>query len=275
MFCSSLYVNGHIFDENQITQIKNQLDAQLKIDHPNFNEAADEEKTNQFTAIVNNIANSVLSRQWAHPAGGNWPIVDWTRFDKLNSFFEDQVKVVEIPGVVAQTNDEAARFGYVASLLAHNASLGEVWFQNWIFNISKGNDTNLKRLVFLSVDEFGEDHNRVLDVESGEQLAVNWNTWKNSYDQSNKLGKAILLKCMTRLALITEDWDKLKQIHLSVFNGNDDELKAIALVKGDTGLGDDVIAKWRDIAENSTNLKLKSLAQQVLERQQLNNEQPE
>ena len=63
---------------------------------------------------------------------------------------------------------------------------------------------------------------------------------------------------------MTDDWDKLKEIHLSVFNGNDDDLKAIALVKGSASLGDAVIAKWTDLAENSTNAKLKSLAQEAI-----------
>lgn len=255
-----------LFDQKKIRAIQERIDEQLKTDYLNFENASNEKKTKQFTVILNSVAKNVFSRKWVHPAGGNWPLVDWARVDKLDSFFEDQTKVVENVGVVAQTNEEAASFSYVASLLVHNSSLGEVWFRNWLLGISKGNDSNLKRITFFSVDELGVDCNRVVNFEAGEWFIVNWNAWNKAYDQSNKLGKAILLKCMTRLALITDDWDKLKEIHLSVFNGNDDDLKAIALVKGSSGLGNDVMAKWTDLAQNSTNAKLKSLAQQAIAR---------
>jgi hypothetical protein len=271
----SSFLWSQVFDDEQISQIQDQIDLDLKNTHPNFEQSTDVEKKNQLSIVLNSIANNVLNRQWLHPSGPEWPILDWTKVDKIDSFFKDQFEVVNTVGVVAQSNKDAARFAYAASLLSRISTLGEPWFQSWLREISKGNDSNLKRLVFISVNDLGEDYLNALDAESGEQLVVDWNAWKQAYDQSNKLGKAILLKSMTRLALITDNWEKLKEIHLSVFNGNDDELKAIALVKGDNGIGQEIVTEWKEIAKNSTNAKLKKLAQEVLDRQQIEIEKAE
>ena len=264
-----------VFDEQIIETQKENLWNQVESDYTNFTQDDDAAKQGQFTNILNSLSGSVLAEQWTYEGGGNWPVVDWNLVGDLESFFEDQdALLLYASGVpkIAQTNAEAAEVEWLIHLLTISASLGESWFGVWIQNLAKGADSNLKRIAYRSVDEFGEDFAR---AHPDEQAVTDWNAWKLAYDQSNKLGKAILLKCMTRLALITDDWDKLTQIHLSVFNGNDDDLKAIALVKGDNGLGDGVIDKWKDIAQNSTNAKLKNLAQEVLERQQIEIEQPE
>ena len=279
LFLGLFAAQGEEFDFDQILQMQDALEEQLLVKYPNleqsFEQGAANEKKQLFSNILEEVGNPVLSRQWAHPSGVDWPLVDWPRVDKLESFFDDQFKVVETVGVVAQTNNEMARFVYAGRFLSVFASNGKLWYQDWLLNHAKGNDSNLKWLIFFNVDELGIDHHRVVDFESGEKFEMDWNAWKLAYDQSNKLGKAILLKCMTRLALITEDWAKLTQIHLSVFNANDDDLKATALVKGDNGLGDGVIDKWKDIAQNSANAKLKNLAQEVLERQQIEIKKPE
>lgn len=279
LFLGILVVQGEEFDSEQIVQNQSVVDDQLLLKYPNieqaFEQGSENEKKQLFSDILQEIANPVLSRQWIHPSDADWPLVDWARVNKADSFFDDQVKIIKTVGVVAQTDNEIARFVYTRNLLSCSASTGEPWFQSWLLNIAKDNDTNLKRLVFMSVDELGIDHHRVTDFETGDTFETNWDAWKQAYDQSNKLGKAILLKCMTRLALITDNWEKLKEIHLSVFNGNDDELKAIALVKGDNGLGDEIVTKWKGISENSTNAKLKNLAQEVLERLQIEIVEPE
>ncbi len=254
------------FDEQAIETAKTNLWSQVEGDYSTFLAADNEAKQGIFSGILNDIAGSLLSKQWVYTGGGDWPVVDWSLVDRIEKFFEDQDKhLLYDSGIIkiAQNNEEAAKAAWLVHLLSFPCSDGEVWYGDWLQNLAKGGDTNLKRIVYRSVEDFGEDYaNRYPDQE----LIVDWCAWKQSYDQSNQLGKAILLKCMTRLALITEDWDKLRQIHLSVFNGNDDDLKAIALVKGDSRLGTNVIAKWTDLAENSTNAKLKSLAQQALAR---------
>lgn len=260
-------IQGQGFDENQIAQITGQLDDQLNIDYPNFEDASDTEKRNQFTAMLNSVAGAVFAKQWEHPTNENWSLVDWSKVDTLDNFFSNQTEVLENVGVVADTNDEAARFGLAYSLVSAGSSSGADWFQVWLMNQAQANDSNLKWLVYFSADDLGIDNFKFDTDGKREVLTVDWNAWKQAYDNSNKLGKAILLKCMTRMALITKQWDRLKEIHLSVFNGADDELKAIALIKGDNGLGDTVMAKWSDIANNSTNAKLKSLAQQIIARQ--------
>lgn len=264
--CSLSWGEDPTFDEQAIETAKTEVWNQVEGDYTTFLAADNAAKQGLFSGILNDVAGSLLSKQWIYSGGGDWPVVDWNLVDKMGTFFEDQDKhLLYDSGIIkiAQNNEEAAKAAWLVHLLSIPCSNGEAWYGDWIQTIAKGGDTNLKRILYRSVEDFGEDH---ASKYPDQQLVIDWNTWKQSYDQSNQLGKAILLKCMTRLALITEDWDKLKQIHLSVFNGNDDDLKAIAIVKGDSRLGDDVIAKWTDLAENSANAKLKSLAEQALTR---------
>jgi len=264
--CPFSWAEDPTFDEQAIETAKTNLWNQVEGDYTTFLAADNVAKQGLFSGILNDIAGSLLSKQWVYSGGGDWPVVDWNLVDKMENFFEDQDKDLLYDSEIikiAQDNEEAAKAVWLVHLLSVPCSDGETWYGDWLQNIAKGGDTNLKRIVYRSVEDFGEDRaNKYPDQEP----VADWNAWKQSYDQSNQLGKAILLKCMTRLALITEDWDKLKQIHLSVFNGNDDALKAIALIKGNSKLGDDVIVKWTDLAENSTNAKLKSLAEQVVAR---------
>lgn len=264
-----------VFDEENIETEKAALWGQVESEYATFVQSDDTAKQGQFTNMLTSLGGSLLAKQWTYENGGDWPIVDWSLVEDLNTFFEDQDTLLlydsGIPKI-ARTNAEAAQAEWLIHLLATCTSSGEDWFALWLQNLAQGADTNLKRIAYRSAEDFGEDYAR---SHPDQQPSTDWNEWKQAYDQSNKLGKAILLKCMTRLALITGEWQKLKEIHLAVFNGNDDELKAIALVKSDNGLGDEVIAKWKEIAENSTNAKLKSLAQEVLEIQKIDDGQPQ
>jgi hypothetical protein len=72
---------------------------------------------------------------------------------------------------------------------------------------------------------------------------------------------------MTDLALIKEEFEKVAELHVSLFNGTNDDLKAIALYTGTRKLGAAVVAKWQDIADNHPNPKMKALAQEALGRE--------
>lgn len=257
------------FNLQQIKADQDQISAQIRADYPNFNEAEPANKIIQFSSILNQVGSSVYSKAWNYSGNASLPIVDWNQVDKIGSFEEDQDKLIINNDLVIilldnQTNNEAARLRTMASLINHYCLEGRNWFGDWIQAKAKANDDNLKWLVYRCADNFSENYYNSTKTVPGDELAVDWAAWKATFDQSNKLGKAILLKCMTRLAITTDSWEKVREIHLSVFNGNDDDLKAIALVKGNSKLGDAVIAKWNDLAENSTNLKLKSLAQQAI-----------
>lgn len=256
---------AHGFDEEAIVQIRGQIDAAIKVQYPNFEDLTPAQKTAQLSDVINAASGNVLARQWQHPDGAVWPVVYWQKVDKLKSFYDDQFGVAEDNGVVADSDQLAAEFSYSSALLSNLGSFGEPWFQDWVINLAVAADSNLKVMSYISIEQMGSESSDILDVDNGEQLTVDWNAWGNAYGQSSVLGKALILKCLTQLAIVTDEWDKIIEIHTAVFNGNNDDLKAIALVESSEELGDAIKAKWQDIAENSPNLKLKSLAQQVLD----------
>lgn len=264
----SAYANT-VFDEEEIEVEKLALWEIVESDYLTFTQSNDEEKQGKFTNILNQLGGNLLAKQWIYEGGGEWPIVDWSLVENLETFFEEQDKpLLYDSGVlkIAQTNTEAAQGLWIAYLLTRSAADGENWYALWLQALAKGADSNLKRLAYRAVNDFGEDFFKPNRDDPDERPIADWNAWRQSFNQSNKLGKAILLKSMTRLAMITEEWEVLNEIHLSVLNGNDEELKAIALVKGNSGMAEDVINSWKDISENSANAKLKILATQALKR---------
>ena len=136
----------------------------------------------------------------------------------------------------------------------------EPWFEDWLFVLAKSSNENLKRLLFFTISNFGEDMLKGSDT----LRAIDWNKWETAFNQSDNLGKSLLLVCMTDLASRSEDYEKVATIHIGVFNGTNDDLKAIALYTGVKKLGPGVVIKWQDIADNHPNPKMKILAQELL-----------
>jgi hypothetical protein len=167
-------------------------------------------------------------------------------------------------GVVALNDQEGAKISVVEWLVKSGGKDMETWYEKWLLNLAKGSNSNLKRLAFWSIKNFAEDMGRSGNAEGIRE--INWIEWKNTFNQSDSLGKSLLLICMTELALRKEEFTVVAEIHNEVFEGNNDELKAIALYAGTKKLGNATEAKWQDIADNHTNPKMKSLAQEVLNR---------
>ena len=227
----------------------------------------DLEKKNAFSTILSDVLGNLAIQQW-NPPSGAWPIVDWGKVDKLDNFFQDQFNWIIQDEVIADTAKTLAKLQFSGSVVFQQTSLASGWFESWLLEKVLAPDDNIKRVIFWYGEDFGSDL-------EGEIRVINWNLWEQTFNAANDLGKAIILKNLTVLASRVDGWENVADIHMLVFNGNNDALKAIALVKGHKNLGDGVIDKWKDIAQNSTNAKLKNLAQEVLERQQIEIEQPE
>lgn len=256
-------VFSEAYDVNQIGTISVNLGNQIKANYPHIDTVADPAKKTQLSAIITEVAGAILAKNWDHGSGSAWPLIDWSKVANMDTFYKDQRAFLASPNPITQNVDEAARFDFSGLFLAAASAVGEQWFRDWLRAEVTGNQKNMKMLLFWNIEDLGVDHAR---AENTNPINAEWATWHITFNQSDKIGKAILLKCLTRWANVTNQWDTLRAIHLSVFNGNDDDLKAVALVGGDIHIGDQVMAKWQDLAENSANLKLKNLAEQALQK---------
>ncbi len=253
------------FNFESVTEKRNNITKSLKTNQIALAwEAAQDPavKGDKFTLMLREIAGAILERQWIYPGETEWPLIDWSKVNSVSNLINDQKKIIETSHVVAQNDEELAKIGAVVEATIIMGSNASVWYEDWLLSLAKGSNTNLKRLVFLTTKSFGED----MEEETGSTRIVDWNKWEAAFNQADKLGKALLLVCMTDLAGRNENYTKLTAMHLSVFEGTNDDLKAIALYAGDRSLGPAVISKWQDIADNHSNVKLKALAQELLNR---------
>lgn len=217
-------------------------------------------KQQKFSSLINEIAGGILTRQWVYTGGGSWPLIDWSKVNTLKSLIDEQTKVFEETHIVAQSDEEMAKLSTVAWLAGAMGKDAEPWFEDWLLVLAKSSNENLKRLLFFTISNFGEDMLKGSDT----LRAIDWNKWEAAFNQSDNLGKALLLICMTDLASRSEDYVKVATIHIGVLNGTNDDLKAIALYTGIRKLGPAVVIKWQDIADNHPNPKMKILAQELL-----------
>lgn len=255
------------YDVNQIGTISVNLGNQIKANYPHIDTVADPAKKTQLSAIITEVTGAILAKNWNHESGSNWPLLDWNKVTSIDTFYKDQRDFLSSPNPITQNVDEAARFDFSGLFLAAASTVGEQWFRDWLRAEVTGNNQNMKMLLFWNVEDLGVDHAR---AENTNPINAEWATWQTTFNQADKIGKAILLKCLTRWANVTNQWDTLRAIHLSVFNGNDNDLKAVALVSGDIHIGDQVMAKWQDLADNSPNQNLKSLADQAIKKYTVN-----
>jgi hypothetical protein len=217
-------------------------------------------KQQKFSSLINEIAGGILARQWVYTGGGSWPLIDWSKVNTLKSLIDEQTKVFEETHIVAQSDEEMAKLSTVAWLAGTMGKDAEPWFEDWLLVLAKSSNENLKRLLFFTISNYGEDMLKGSDT----LRAIDWNKWEAAFNQSDNLGKALLLICMTDLASRSEDYVKVATIHIGALNGTNDDLKAIALYTGIRKLGPAVVIKWQDIADNHPNPKMKILAQELI-----------
>ncbi len=155
-------------------------------------------------------------------------------------------------------------FRGAGSLILSAALDGEQWGKKLLLDIAQRPDGNLKRLTYWSAKHFALDWNtRESESGSAAPWPVNWTAWQQAYNASNALGKAIILKNATMLAVRRSDFAVAATINLSALSGTDRELKPIALAFGDPALGSAVTAKWAEIAGNASDPQMQALAQEV------------
>jgi hypothetical protein len=255
------------FNDANVQNLHDQLYASLDNDPLCIqweNAQTDQIKSQKFDEIIVQIGNPPLGRQWSYPGHPDWPLINWDKIDKLSKVMDDQFDILNQVGVIALNDQEAAKISVVEWLVMNGGRDMEQWYEKWLLNLVKSSNTNLKRLVFWSIKNFAEDIGRQGNTDN--VRAIDWIEWQNTFNQSDNLGKAILLVCMNELALRKEEFTKVAEIHLQIFNNSNDDLKVIALYASTRKLGVGVVAKWQEIADNNTNLKLKALAQEAINR---------
>jgi hypothetical protein len=221
-------------------------------------------KGEKFTLTLQEIAGTILDRQWTYPGGGEWPLVDWTKLSSLSDVIADQRTILESTHAIAQTDEELAKVCVLGEVILGLGTDAELWYENWLLSLAKSQKSNLKRVAILMTSGYAEDIRNVDDSEG--IRTVNWNEWEHTFNQSDNLGKALLLVCMTDLASRKEEFVKVADLHIEIFNGTNDDLKAFALYAGNKKLGQAVVNKWQSIADNDPNPKLKILARELLNR---------
>lgn len=254
------------FDENTIRSIQSSIQppqewADLLSDFETSNDPP--VKAAKWEQVVSAFSGGMLSSVWPEPPGG-WKLVEFPTTGNLAlQEVRDQAwKKAEYTKLVAQNETEAARLRGAGALMLSAASDGKQWGEKLILDIVQRPDGNVKWLTYWYARDFGQDAN-------GIAWPVDWPAWQSAYDQSNALGKAIILRNITMLALRSGQFETSRAINLAALSGTDRELKAIALAYGHPDLGSEVTAKWDQIAEDASDPQLQALAQEAREKFQI------
>ena len=267
LICAQVEILAEVpFDSEEVEQHLLQLEDDLKSSSLVASWKAAEDSTDIRTAfdlVVQEIAGEILGRQWMHPSNGNWPLVDWSTVSDLETFFEDQRSFIETTNAIAKNDEELARISTLMGAFMTLGSTAEIWFEDWLLDLAKSTNHNSKRLALYSIRGFGED----IAKESGVPRVIDWSKWGAAYDLADNLGKAILIGCISDLAMRTETYTLASMVHLSVFDGDCEDLKAIALDHGTMHMGESVVERWNLISNEHNNPKLRALAEQALSRE--------
>jgi hypothetical protein len=198
-----------------------------------------------------------VSLDWPTPTGG-WKLIDFPAGGNLTvqEVQHQQRNSAYYTKLVAQNEIEAVRLRGAGALLSSAASDGEQWGAKLLLDMAQRPDSNIKRLTYWFALNFGEDKNLI-------DWQVDWVAWQQAYNAANALGKAIILRNVTMLALRRNEFATAATINLSALSSDDRELKAIALAFGDPALGLAVTTKWSEIANNASDLQLQALAKEL------------
>lgn len=259
------------FDESAIRTIQ---DSQTEIPQAfsaafeAFDSSADPAvKAAKWEEVISVFSGGFLATNWPTPSGG-WKLLEFPASGKL-SLEDARTQAWQrafFTKLVAQNEIEAVRLRGAGGLLFYAALEGEQWASILILDIAQRADGNLKRLVYWYVRDFGLDWKRKGELAPGIPAPVwqvDWNAWQQGYNVANALGKAIILRSITMLAVRRNEVATAATINLAALSGTDRELKAIALAFGDPALGSAVTAKWAEIAENASDPQMQALAQEV------------
>lgn len=224
------------------------------------NELDDASKAEKFTALLSNIAGIVIDRGWTFPSGGDWQIIEWGKVNTLDGLLKDQGNILETTNSIARNDRELAQICVIIEAQIASSQKMNLWYEDWLLNLARSSKNNLKWLLLVTSSGIAED----LSKEDNVARTIDWNKWEQAFNDSDTLGKSLLLVYMTELSVHSQNFEKTKSIHLQVFEENNDVLKAVAIFAGSPMLGEQVVSRWRAIENSSSNLKLKSLAREAL-----------
>jgi hypothetical protein len=213
-------------------------------------------KAAKWKDIVNAAGEGLLAQTWTVPSGG-WKLLDFpsTGTITIKDVRDQQSIKASYTKLVAQNETEAVQLRGAGALLLTAALDGESWGQTLLLGLAQQSDDNMKQMTYWFSKDFGEDVNSIT-------WTVDWSAWQQAYNAANALGKAIILRNITSLALKRREYTTAANINLSALSGSDRELKAIALAFGHPDLGSAVTTKWSQLA-NDSDTQIKALAAEV------------
>ncbi|RBP45726.1 hypothetical protein DES53_102108 [Roseimicrobium gellanilyticum] len=214
-------------------------------------------KATKWEELIVITSESILSANWTIPAGG-WKLIEFPTGSNitLQGAQDQQRNKAYYTKLVAQNETNAMRLRGAGALMLDAASSGEQWAGTLLLDIAQRSDSNIKLLTYWSTRDFGQDANAIA-------WTVDWNAWQQAYNAADSLGKAIILRNITMLAVRKNEFPVAAAINLSALSGTDRALKAIALAFGDPAFGASVTAKWTEIASDASDPQLQALAQEV------------
>lgn len=222
-------------------------------------------KAAKYEELIVAAGGDVLTATWPAPSGG-WKLFDFpvSGNPTVETVVGQQAQKVSNTKLIAQNETEAARLRGAGSLILGAALEGEQWGEKLLLDIAQRPDNNIKRLAYWFTKHFAQDwHTKGESATGAPVWPVNWSAWQQAYNAANPLGKAIILRNITTLAVRRNEVATAAAINLAALSGTDRELKAIALAFGDPALGSAVTAKWAEIANNAADPQLQALAQEV------------
>lgn len=221
-------------------------------------------KAAKWEEAVVAASEGLLSAAWATPPSG-WKLLTFPPSGNLTlqEARDQPSQTASYTKLVAQNETEAMRLRGAGGLMLGAALQGEQWGEKLLLDIAQRPDSNLKHLTYWFARNFAQDWHTRGESATVPAWPVNWTAWQQAYNAANALGKAIILKNATMLAVRRSDFGVAAAINLSALSGTDRELKAVALAFGDPNLGSAVTAKWAEIAGNASDPQMQALAQEV------------
>ncbi len=248
------------FDENAIRAIQDSLIPSQEFQtlilafEASSNSVA---KAAKWEQLVISASEGLLSSLWSEPANG-WRLIEFPAAGNLT--LEDARNQpwnrAFYTKLVAQNPPQAVHLRGAGALMKVAANDGEQWANDMLLDVVQRPDSNFKRLTYWFTSGFGQDAEVI-------NWSVDWNAWQQAYNAANALGKAIILKNVTMLALKRNELTVAGAINLSALSGGDRELKAIAIAFGDPALGSEVTAKWAEIASDPSDPQIQALAREL------------
>ena len=185
-------------------------------------------KASKHEQLIIAASEGMLTGTWPEPSGG-WKLLEWPQGSNLTveDVRSQQGSKVLYTKVIAQNATEAVRLRGAQGLMLNAALEGEQWGEKLLLDIAQRPDSNIKRLAYWFAHDFAQDwHTQGESATDAPVWPVNWNAWQQAYNAADTLGKAIILRNVTMLAVRRNEFVVASAINLSALSGTDRELKA-------------------------------------------------